>query len=246
MTQSIMDYLSKKTLSWTAGLITSLLMASTAQAVTILATDDAFIRGTTQADNNFGSAATLTVNPNSPINSSTRKVYIQFDLSSLNVSQITDATLDLVTTGDTQGALTMALWSLNDLNAGENWDQSTITWNNAPENDTSDAVNLLGGATQLGSFAYPANSSGDTVSISLAGVLSTLQADTNDVVTFILAGDSVGGNTFHAFQSLEAGAGTGPVLNVTLIPEPSTYAALFGGLVLCSVMVARRKQVSKS
>lgn len=93
------------------------------------ATDTAFVRAGKYADLNFAgykniSCDGLTEPPDMP-----RKVYLKFDLSKLNPSDIGGAYLDMyITTIHDNFAHDIAAAAVAD----NTWSESTITWNNAP------------------------------------------------------------------------------------------------------------------
>ncbi len=112
------------------------------------------------AGSNFGAAGQVVIK-DAGGSGTTRKGYLRFDLSA-ETGAFLDAELLLdVVLNNSSGAnpppneYTVRVYGLNDGHPDEGWGESTITWNNAPANVTSN--NLIGeGATFLGRFTVPA------------------------------------------------------------------------------------------
>ena len=113
------------------------------------------------------------------------KAYARFDLSPI-VDTIALAKLTF-TTIDGQFAAGTTIWSLNDGDAGELWEEMEITWNNAPANDLVSATEFLANATFLGEFENISNVAGGTGDFSGAALTDFLNADTDGVATLMFA-----------------------------------------------------------
>lgn len=86
--------------------------------------EDAYIRGGSNDNTNYGSETSLVVKQGS--NSSFfRKSLLKFDLSSESLSGVTEATLRLYATK--AASIDLTAYEL-----GDSWSESTVTWNNAP------------------------------------------------------------------------------------------------------------------
>lgn len=97
----------------------------------VFASDDAYVRGGTYADTNYGSDGTLLVK-DSTTSSYDRKTYLKFDLSDY-FSGVTSAILRLygnVTEGTSPVAINAYTVS------SDSWNESSITWNTAPTTGT--------------------------------------------------------------------------------------------------------------
>jgi len=148
---------------------------------TLVASDDAHIqRGS--ATTNFGSNTDLILK-NTTQQQFQRKVYLQFDVSSVNLSNLSDVRIDLGVTA-TDISYTVNVYGVNE-NA-DTWDESLITWDNAPAND-----NGSGGGT-------PASGGGVTADATFLGQLTVAPGDVGSVVSFNNA-DSLSFNALREF-----------------------------------------------
>ena len=149
---------------------------------------DAYVRGGTYANTNFGSETYLYLK-STPTLDFARKVYVRFDLPP-PASPLTRARLTLthaIVASGNDGPKTIAVHGLNDGMFGEGWAESAITWNNAPGNDTAGIGVLPSATTLLDSVSVPASPAvGTTVSIDGPALVNFLNADTDGLVTFIL------------------------------------------------------------
>jgi len=193
------------------------------------------VQSRTVADNNpsgtTSSSSLLRIRPSSAC----YKAWLQFDLSTIaNYStqvkgHITGATLTFTGTSNNTSAKPFALAGLND-GVNDAWASSSLTWNNAPANDTAGQGLITAQITWIAdtthTLSVPAGA-GSTVSDSSAALLGFLNADQDGKVTFILA---PGGTTYL----LGAGSSAAPSLTLTYsVPEPATLAVLgLGGLLL--------------
>ncbi len=207
-------------------------------------TGDAFVAGGTLAATPLGTSTELQLFYSGDT-SLARKVYLQFDLSGVTET-IIDASLSLTTkTGFPSGSFNFTYFGLNDLNAGESWSQNSITWNNAPANQSASPGFDFSSVTDLGSEFYSSLSMGQTVQFANAdsdggtALVDFLVSDTNDTVTFMvyatLTGSSLG------FYSIEGGTAP-PLLQVTTapIPEPAAAAVLLSLAALALVGLRNR------
>lgn len=193
-----------------------------------------------------------------------RKGYIRFDTTSLPTpGNITAASLVLtvsINNGGGSGATTTTpqnftynVYGLNDGSSGETWNPTTITYANAPANNTASGSTVTTGtganqATLLGTFSMSQTDVAGTPITALSGssLVDFLNANTDNLATFIVtrtgftpnpAAPSIQGNANSAFASAEAAAAARPALTAT--PEPGS-AALLGLASLCCLRRKRR------
>jgi len=213
---------------------------------------DARVRGGTGANLNFGidSALGVRFGPAGATQFDTsRKSYMRFDLSTLLVP-VVDAELQVTIN---QGftilvPATFQVYGLIDNAVNENWLEGAgtgqvvagITWNNAPANNTASPNGFLAGAVFLGETTYSGSFfDGQTLSFSYASIANFINADTNDLVTFMLASKNINPTNNYTFGSGEGGDVAKPTL-ILSVPEPSSLALLGFGLIGL-VGFARRK-----
>lgn len=140
------------------------------------------------------------------------KTYIKFDISHPNIGTINDAELHLVVAYNTGGTHTVEVYGLDDLHAGENWGESTITWNNAPANDANNDL-IAGDVTLLGSFTVsPSDVVGTKKIFTSSGLVTWLNLDTDRLVTIILRRTDVNYSQELYFASKEHTTYDGPKL----------------------------------
>jgi len=196
---------------------------------------------------NFGSLASAQVKRDNDTNF-TRKAYLGFDLSSLPAGDIVGVELlvDFVdsTAGQTDSTTPWAFELFGLTNESlDGWIESgpgSITWNNAPANNTNVDNNPQvnnADAQSLATFPRIGKGEGQVV-INDPNLLTFLLNDLNSLVTFILVRNTnapVGENYVHAIATREnASEALWPMLRVTLepraIPLPGTALLLILGL----------------
>lgn len=119
---------------------------------------------------------------------------------------------------------------------GTDWNETAITWNNAPGWDGSPGA----GMTQIGvNFTVIGDTDdGRTYEFSIATLSSFLQSD-NTATFAIFVASQVGGNWLDWYSSETGSATTAPLLTYT-VPEPSTL--LLAGLGLLGSLGFRRRR----
>lgn len=206
---------------------------------------DTFIAAFEQ-DTNYGNLATLNIknamSDGVPSISFNRKGYIRFDISALGSSSIAGATLSLTigngVEGDpgdpVTGVQLFSIYGLNDVDSGENWVESALTWNNAPANDTSSGSSVLSNTSLLGQFSFTGTgNTGSFAQLSGGNLVNFLSDDTNSLVTFILVRETFDPNYhgwIHNFASKENLTLSPPSLTITQVPEPSSVVLLGLGI----------------
>jgi len=144
--------------------------------------DDAYIRGGTYSGTNYGSETELIVKRGSDSNFF-RKSYVKFDLSGLETGNVTNAVLRLYANKANSCMITA-------FETTDNWDESTLSWDNAPiEGNALDAVEL--------------SASGQYYEWDITSYVNA-QSSEDGVVSIILY-DAASSNTQIVFNSKEVG-----------------------------------------
>ena len=177
-----------------------------------------------------------------------RKSYMRFDISDVVTADVTGAEVGLFvnvseTAGGTSKAYTMTLWGIRE--AYDSWDETTMTWNGSP-GETGDPSSLnTDEAVNLGNFEVPGSDQAITISDN-SDLLSFVQDDTDGSLSLAITRVDVdtGNTSFHSSESPEQGV-HGPMLGLTIVPEPSTLTALTGGCLACVAMARRRRRSPK-
>ncbi|MEO6053485.1 MAG: DNRLRE domain-containing protein [Chthoniobacterales bacterium] len=205
---------------------------------------DAYVQGGSAANTSFGTSADLFTGTGGSADQ-VFKTYFRFDISNLTIDTSPFATPAVLsfTTIDTLSNTGFSLYLVKDGTAGDllgGWDETNITYNNAPANDIAGGGLLNSGSILLGSFNLNALS-GHTVAIGLnPAVLST---DTNGLLTFALVRTSSGLQPDFASKennspSVAPPSLTVPTVVVEAVPEPAeivsavAFLAAIGGLYL--------------
>lgn len=170
----------------------------------------------------LGSHSKLTVagaEPGTHAPTSLQKVYLRFNLASIP-SVLKSAILKLAYISSIRVAtgFYMYVWLLNN-DASDNWDEGTITYNNAPQNSTNYLMSSP--AFYYGSYALlsssPAPAYGGVVTLEIN---ATMSRGTNGLVTFAL-GTSSEGDLFE-WASREHPTFLAPTLELTEVsPLPT-------------------------
>ncbi|MDY0167380.1 MAG: DNRLRE domain-containing protein [Thermoguttaceae bacterium] len=223
---------------------------------------DAYVENMTgtRVNNNYGGTTAVQLknagpDPNTSNQYLSRKTYLRFDLDAVGALDTQIAWLELTAASGTSGTYAFDVYGLLDGHAGEGWTESgsgSITWNNAPGNDTGSLDGVLGDdAVYLGQFATSGYSSGQVLQFGSQELIDFLNADTDGRVTLILTrfthDDNYGGHS-NSFHSKEGSFNTlgdfslAPRLIVYAVPEPSAFLlSLFGLLFLACRRRGRRR-----
>ncbi|MCD4825718.1 MAG: DNRLRE domain-containing protein, partial [Phycisphaerae bacterium] len=145
---------------------------------------DAFVRGGSYVNSNYGSNGYLTVKQAGSANYH-RSAYLRFDISKLNFTG-TSATLTLKRYSGTITPTTVRVYALNDGSSygsgqlDESWAEGSIKAANAPGGDGNTGINSSY-TTYLGNLSW----NGDTASLTFTN-MDFINNDTNGKVTLIL------------------------------------------------------------
>lgn len=107
-------------------------LVATSSVIALSPIADAYVRGSSYANDNFGTETGLIVKDNGSNQNFTRKAFLKFDVSSLS-GPVSSATLSLIVTDaqDTNGPGDVQIYKVNT----DSWGESSITWNNRPANN---------------------------------------------------------------------------------------------------------------
>ncbi|MBI1370349.1 MAG: DNRLRE domain-containing protein [Planctomycetes bacterium] len=210
-----------------------------------------------QADGSSGGSSQILAIKNASTLGFSRKIYSRFDLSSIDESMIKDARLSLTmdlaggsSDMDQTHAWVFNVYGLKDGDAGESWNESTLTWATAPGNDTASGDGVLSGnTTLLGSFIVTGSERLNLMLTAdeLPGLVDFLKANLNGLATLIITRDTAGDgvelspNTVHGIRSREYDIANGTNFAMTLLVTVPTPAALPAGLALMGLARLRRR-----
>ena len=123
------------------------------------------------------------------------KSWIKFDMNDLDVTNLEEASLTVTLHQEKSGNRHFDVSYVND-NTLDNidWDERSLTWNNAPGNNPADLGGLdTGKTTLLGTVDFTDGVPGDAFTID---VLEALEADTDGIVQFVLHNSNGSTNFF--------------------------------------------------
>ncbi len=217
--------------------VTAALVAAGQAALTVSVTDDAFVQSNLP-DKNNGSASAISSFFRNAIY---YKTWMKLDASSLETLATGGTTLNLTASNTTAG-YTIDFYLLSGVDSSS-WNEGTITWNNAPGNNTGGAGFTTGAsATYLASFTSFSFTAGTTYPLSITGAAETAllgalnTGSRTATIAFQRTGSGSLANNFHSTES--ATESFRPTL--TAIPEPSQFALL--GLGMVAIAFSRRRK----
>lgn len=123
----------------------------------------------------------------------------------------------------------------------------TITTNTFTTNFSSTAnhlgINGQNFQTEVSAESFNSATNSISVDIAAATFLSgsaskSIELEFNNLISMIPDTPVAGANSISAFSTFTT-------FNIQVIPEPSTYAAIFGGLALAGVMIVRRRRTAR-
>lgn len=178
-----------------------------------------------------------------------RLTLLRFDVSEYLAESLTEATVTVNFTMATRSRT----WDVFGL-AAENldsWLESETNYSNGPGILSATSGNYAIDATAwsaLGTFGVQASSGQQTTDVVSLNLDSFLTADTNGSVSLLFSFQpGTDTNPDWWMTSKEGDAALAPTLNLPnaqLIPEPSTYAAIFGLFALGGAVYLRRRKQS--
>lgn len=249
------------------GCCLALLGTASPSAAAIITTDDGngadtyVERGA--GTSNFGTSPNLTVKRGTADNSSNnRQGFIRFDLSSVSPgtgspgNDIESAILQLTvqTFSNATGTAMFNIYGYLNGQGSENFGETTLTRNTAAGIiDSATSINTAlpiwaNGGNPLAQLTLTNGDAGKTFDISTPELLAFLNADTNNLVTFVVTrlttGNSTTDNALNSgFAAREHETLAPPTLVLTMIPEPSSVGLgiLLAGGVAATVWRRRAK-----
>lgn len=187
---------------------------------------DSFIQSS-ENPKNFGSEPFMRVK-NTTIQSDLIRIgYVAFDLAKFDKLHIEDAGITLNIEPSDLGFATLvpdstfAVYGLTD-ETQDSWDESTITWRNAPARAVEEAAKHLPDPSKtvlLGKFVISQGTNRGARSISGREVAAFLRSDTNDIATFLICretDETAKTGLVHAFSTRENRSNTPPLLRVRI------------------------------
>jgi len=197
------------------------------QAIIVPITDDATIQQNAPT-NNYGSATGFGVYNRTNVY---YKSWLKLDASSLQTLTAGNTKLTLTAANTTTG-YTVEFYLLAGIDSST-WSENTITWNNAPGNNTSGfGFTTQANASLIGSFtnfSFTANTAYNLVFTGAAetSLLDALNSGSRTATIALTRPTNSTGTSANNFFSTEATtASYVPQFSADVIPEPSTYAML--------------------
>ncbi|VGO21941.1 DNRLRE domain-containing protein [Pontiella sulfatireligans] len=197
---------------------------------------DTYVKGGTATDSvsgiqnnntNYGTRNTMEVKATDGKAKYINKGYLRFDLATMTAPAEVNASINLtlLNSGVYINPLTVTVYGLLESVEGQDWGETSITFNNAPGNDTAGSGVVAADTVLLGTFEVSDVAS--DYSFNSAALVNFLNADTDDLATFILIGDTAGdsyGYGAMSFSTKENSTYGGAVLDT--IPEPGTMGLI--------------------
>lgn len=256
----------KTTISTVFSLLASA-VASQAMIVSLSAVADAEV-GERPGEDRGGSPTQTSLNTRFVNDNRNELIVVRFDLSSVDISQVTAATLNLVSFRANTSSRPYNVFGIvdgalggdnNGLTPGfddNTWDQNSVVMSTMPGlvYDGNAATQGLSGTdlVNLGSGSFASLAEGDVATLNSPGLLAFLSSHPDDLVSFVIARDSgnlsTGQDRFASMEStvletpdlFTGDAGDfAPFLSLTVVPEPSV--ALLAGLGGLSLLRRRRR-----
>ncbi|WFB35404.1 DNRLRE domain-containing protein [Kiritimatiellota bacterium B12222] len=228
----------------------SLYMLSLASAAIITTSDDGYIReGQATTVQGGGVTEDLRVRSDgSANNDNVRKAYLKFDLTGMNADLSQSATFNTTISYRANIQNGNRIFYFYGLDAGftpsgtelgTDWDETALTWNNAPANDS--VTNIDRGFTDDASLIYTASNQygsavGKEYNITIPTLGDYVQAD-NTLTLMISWSDTVEYGFGSKENSTEAYR---PTLEFATIPEPGSVVLMLIGA--AGLLIFRRRK----
>lgn len=140
------------------------------------------------------------------------KIYIRFAIVNDNLGTVRNAELHLVVAENTGGGTkVIEVYGLNNNDAEEVWNEDVITFNDAPANDVDNTFEVAR-VTLLGSFNVASEAAGTLKIFTSTDMITWLNTDSNDTVTFLLRRTDSNFSSILYFASSESTTYEGPKL----------------------------------
>lgn len=162
-------------------LILTIISAPTIAAETIVSAIQSCRTDIQEPDTNKHDSSKLSVRSDNK----SCKSWIKFELDGIDVTCLEAATLTVTLHQEKSDDRNFDVSYVNDdCTDNIDWDEKTLTWNNAPANNTEDYSELIASkATLLGTLEFTDGEPGDAFTID---VMDALEEDTDGIVQFVL------------------------------------------------------------
>ena len=224
------------------GIVLSATGAFGAVATTFNPVADTYV-SSGNASTSYGTSVRIQTNQSAGGNDH-RWAYVRFDLSSIDFSQIANLELDLFNDTTLNTPTTIDVYGLV---SGEAFDQSTLTYSNDPNADTTAAAFKASSAydaAPLTSFTSSTGSSGTknvAFNVTSGAIFDFINADSDKIVTFVLQQEMYPtGNVGQSWKSGDTGTATLRPALIATTPEPATLGLL--GLGSLGLLNRRRRR----
>lgn len=162
----------------------------TDKKVTLGAVETAYIRSGSYADTNYYESTTLVIKNSKRPSDDNRIAYLKFDLSNLDMKV---ARAKLAFTTENSYGHTLYVYGLSD----SNWDETGITWNNAPNNNVSDYGLTGSGISDIGTLTN------DAIQTYEIDVTDYVKSCSNGFATFVILSDTIDENYSDNITSVQ-------------------------------------------
>jgi hypothetical protein len=217
------------------------------EQLVLRATDDARVRNSAPSQN-FGADTRAMVGRSATSTLHDAATFLQFDTGNLGADDVSRAILQVTgrsttDSGGDPGSILFHVYALS----GDNWDESSITWGNAPKLAGAVDAKLTG----VGTSAFPVGHLTFDNAINEWGVDLTdfLRAHPglfeDGALSFALireerfTNDADPSLSFVELWTKESGLATAPKMTLTVVPEPASLAPLGAGV---AAMLMRRRR----
>jgi hypothetical protein len=181
---------------------------------------DASINGGSYADTNFGDA-TFLMTKGSGDPQYNRKSYVQFDVPVLPGWHVDESKLILeIYSAEISSAVTLEVWGLKDSISGNDWSESTLTWNNAPATVAASVDLDSSKVVSLGQILIDTPAVGSVISLESDALSRFLEDDSDGEVTVIITNTE--DNQLYLYSRQMAESKTAPTLRLVVTDQFKT------------------------